>query len=273
MRSMRLLPITVLSVLLTACGPADRARVALPELTRVAPGELRYLPPGQTLRNGYPETPAPVLARHAKGFAIMTRQVSQAEYAACVAAGGCKPLDAAQRKASASDRPAVGISWTDAEAYAAWLSARTGQRFRLPTYAEWVYAAGDAFREDAQPDFPDSVDPAQRWLAEYELQSRRGAGGDAVVRPFGAFGINRAGLKDMAGSVWDWTSDCYARRELTEALAGAAGEDAGANCGIRVAAGRHIAYLPDFIRDPKSGACSVGVPPSNLGLRLVMEAG
>ncbi|WZB64604.1 hypothetical protein WJ970_27510 [Achromobacter xylosoxidans] len=50
---------------------------------------------------------------------------------------------------------------------------------------------------------------------------------------------------------------------------GEAGQEAG-NCGIRVAADRHIAYLPDFIRDPKSGACSVGLPPANLGLRLVL---
>ena len=66
----------------------------------------------------------------------------------------------------------------------------------------------------------------------------------------------------------DWTSDCHTRRVL-DAAPGEAGQEAG-NCGIRVAAGRHIAYLPDFIRDPKSGACSVGLPPANLGLRLVL---
>ncbi|MGB3430861.1 formylglycine-generating enzyme family protein [Achromobacter sp.] len=279
-RRMRILPTVIVSLLLTACGPQEGARFALPEVTRLPPGQVSYVPPGEALRNGYPATPAPRIARYPEGLAIMTRQVSQAEYAACVRAGGCKAPDPAQRQAVAPDLPAVGISWTDASAYAAWLSARTGQRFRLPSYAEWVYAAGEAYREDALPALPDGADPAQRWLAEYEQQSRRGAQGDDTVRTFGAFGSNRAGLMDMAGSVWDWTDDCHARHVL-DALRddapanGANGANAqeSRNCGIRVAAGRHIAYLPDFIRDPKGGACSVGVPPANLGLRLVLESG
>jgi formylglycine-generating enzyme required for sulfatase activity len=268
---MRLLCLAALSLLMTACGPADRARLAVPELTRLPPGELRHVPPGEVLQNGYPATPVPRLARFPHGLSIMTRQVSQAEYASCVAAGACKPLDAEQRRASASDRPAVGISWADAGAYAAWLSAGTGQRFRLPTYAEWAYAAGEAFRETAVEPFPDRDDPAQRWLAEYAQQASGQANGE--VRAFGAYGVNARGVKDMAGSVWDWTSDCHVRRELTAALDDPQETAGEGNCGIRVAAGRHIAYLPDFIRNPKNGACSVGVPPANLGLRLVMETG
>lgn len=276
-RRMRILPTVIVALLLTACGPQEGARFALPEITRLPPGQVSYVPPGEALRNGYPATPAPRIARYPEGLAIMTRQVSQAEYAACVRAGGCKPPDPAQRQAVAPDLPAVGISWTDASAYAAWLSARTGQRFRLPSYAEWIYAAGEAYREDALPALPDGADPAQRWLAEYEQQSRRGAQGDDTVRTFGAFGSNRAGLMDMAGSVWDWTDDCHARHVLDalrdDTSANGADAQESRNCGIRVAAGRHIAYLPDFIRDPKGGACSVGVPPANLGLRLVLESG
>ncbi|WP_231952164.1 SUMF1/EgtB/PvdO family nonheme iron enzyme [Achromobacter sp. MFA1 R4] len=246
----------------------------MPDLTRLPPGVATHQPPGEALRNGYPVSQAPVTTRHARGVAIMTRQVSQAEYAACVAAAACKPLDAAHRQGASPDLPATGISWSDASAYAAWLSGSTGQRYRLPRYAEWVYAAGEAYREetlsDPQNGGQDAVDPAQRWLVEYEQQSRRGGeGADTSVRPFGGYGVNAAGLQDMAGSVWEWTSDCHSRRVL-DAPADAA---LSRNCGIRVAAGRHIAYLPDFIRDPKSGACSVGVPPANLGLRLVLEEG
>lgn len=277
---MRFLPIAAaISLLLTACGPADRARLALPELTRLPPGEVTHQPPGEALRNGYPVTPAPVTTRHPRGVAIMTRQVSQSEYAACVAAGACKPLDADHRKDTSRDLPATGISWADASAYAAWLSGSTGQRYRLPRYAEWVYAAGEAYREESPPAALQDTgqptdDPAQRWLAEYEQESRRGGqGADIAVRPFGGYGANAAGLKDMAGSVWDWTSDCHSRRVLDAAVDAPEDADLSRNCGIRVAAGRHIAYLPDFIRDPKSGACSVGVPPANLGLRLVLEEG
>jgi len=43
------------------------------------------------------------------------------------------------------------------------------------------------------------------------------------------------------------------------------------NCGVRVVEGQHRAYVTDFIRDAKAGGCAVGVPPDNLGFRLVRE--
>ena len=44
-----------------------------------------------------------------------------------------------------------------------------------------------------------------------------------------------------------------------------------ANCGVRVVEGQHRAYVTDFIRDARAGGCAVGVPPDNLGFRLVRE--
>ena len=43
------------------------------------------------------------------------------------------------------------------------------------------------------------------------------------------------------------------------------------NCGVRVVEGQHRSYMTDFIRDPRSGGCAVGKPPSNLGFRLVRD--
>jgi hypothetical protein len=43
------------------------------------------------------------------------------------------------------------------------------------------------------------------------------------------------------------------------------------NCGVRVAEGRHRAYVTDFIRDARAGGCASGVPPSHLGFRLVRQ--
>ncbi|HLU78110.1 MAG TPA: hypothetical protein VKZ52_00925, partial [Burkholderiaceae bacterium] len=43
------------------------------------------------------------------------------------------------------------------------------------------------------------------------------------------------------------------------------------NCGIRVVAGSHHSLITDFMRDPKAGACSVGIPPANLGIRLILD--
>src|SRR3546814_10096658 len=96
----------------------------------------------------YPVTPPQVTVRFDAGVAMMKRQVSQAEYAACVSAGACKKLDGALRQAADPTLPVVGVSWLDATAYAAWLSKKTGGHYRLPTYAEWVYAAGPAYKSE-----------------------------------------------------------------------------------------------------------------------------
>jgi integrase len=142
---------------------------------------------------------------------------------------------------------------------------QTGRTYRLPTDEEWVFAAGDRFTDDAVAD-GDRRDPAKRWLDQYEMESARDSP-DKDVRPVGWFGVNAHGLADMGGNVWEWTETCYRR-----AMLDGTGAETGAvsvNCGVRVVAGRHRSYMTDFVRDARSGGCAVGVPPANLGFRLV----
>jgi len=254
--------------LLVACSkrPQD---VPTPPLVHLPAGEVSYRPAGKTLRAGRQVSPPPVSVQHAHGVSIMQRQVSQAEYVACVKAGSCKALDTLHPQDVSPDLPVTGINWDDAHAYADWLSGQTGQLWRLPTYAEWVYAAGELFRPEAL--IIENDDPSQQWLAAYEEEVRREQQQeDTRVRPFGDYGSNSAGLFDVTGSIWEWTSDCYTLRIIdadnTQAIS------VNSNCGVRVAAGRHTAYITDFIREPKNGACSVGTPPAHLGLRLVLQA-
>lgn len=263
-----------LAILLAACSPGKQAAKPVAwddgiELTRIEAGHLDYYPAGEFLRSGYPTVPAQATILFSDELVIATRQVSQAEYATCVKDGACKPLDRNQRDAASPDLPVVGVSWRDATAYAQWVSKKTGQNYRLPTYVEWVHAAGNAYKEDAVLDNIDVNNPAQRWLAEYALESQRKTAVDGALRPFGGFGENDRGIQDIAGNVWEWTDTCHVREYLD-----AQGESdviKNENCGVRVVAGAHRSYIPDFIRDPKSGACSVGVPPSNLGIRLVRD--
>lgn len=75
-------------------------------------------------------------------------------------------------------------------------------------------------------------------------------------------------MDDFAGSVWEWTDTCFIQATFDHGRE----RITNTNCGVRVVQGAHRAYMTDFIRDPKSGGCAAGVPPTNLGFRLVIEA-
>jgi formylglycine-generating enzyme required for sulfatase activity len=192
----------------------------------------------------------------------MKHQVTQADYRSCVEDAGCSSMSLVSPPSR--DEPMVGVSWRDAEAYAIWFSRKAGKRYRLPTDEEWAYAAGSRFRDEGWPDV-DSSDPAKRWLAQYESESAQEPL-EKTPRAIGSFGANENGLLDVAGNVWEWTDTCFARIEV-----GDAGEQIvkTTNCGVRVVEGRHRTYITDFIRDARSGGCSIGIPPANLGFRLV----
>lgn len=253
-------------------GAADRllekpAERPFPVAQAVAvSGLVAYPLPGEFLRVGR-SVPAPRRSEEFAAFDIMTYQVSLLEYGRCVDAGACRPADSPPGQSLRT--PATGVSHIDAEAYAAWYSQATGERWRLPTAAEWALAAGERFSGEDLPVIDDPDNPARRWLTAYRAEVARGRPSDAEPQPRGAFGANRRGLYDLAGNVWEWTSTCYARTTL--------GRDGGEvasvveNCGVHVLEGRHRAYMSNFVRDGKSGGCAVGVPPDNLGFRLVRE--
>jgi formylglycine-generating enzyme required for sulfatase activity len=261
-------PLAAASLLATAavvCAAAWNVRdLDRTEVVRVAAGTMQYRQSGDYLRDGAPIDAPLTAVAFADGLTIMRRQVSQSEYAACVADGAC----AALRSAGAADTlPMTGVNFDDATAYAAWLSRRTGYRYRPPTDEEWAFAAGERFHDDALSLDRDRRNPAVRWLAVYEAEARAGSGIERRPAAFGSFGSNRNGLSDVAGNVWEWTSGCHSRHS-----AEADGKTTSVvSCGVRIAEGRHRAQLSDFIREPRSGACSAGAPPLSLGMRLVRE--
>jgi formylglycine-generating enzyme required for sulfatase activity len=120
-------------------------RVPVPDLVELMPGTIRYRLGGEFTREGRPVAAPIVTASITRTLFTMRRQVSAADYRVCVDAGACP---GAGHVAPAPNRPVVNVSWRDAEAYATWLSRETGARFRLPTDAEWAYAAGSRFADD-----------------------------------------------------------------------------------------------------------------------------
>ena len=234
-----------------------------PALIELAPGTMRYRLAGDFTRNGKPAEAPFAEIKIKQPLVIMKHQVTGADYRRCVDDGACRATST-----GSADRPVVQVSWRDADAYAAWLSRKTGETYRLPTDEEWAYAAGSRWQDDGLP--VDGDDPAQRWLARYERESnQKSAEADSEPRPVGAFGANENGLLDVAGNVWEWTNTCFVRTALDES--GAAVGTPIANCGVRVVEGQHRAYVTDFIRDARAGGCAAGVPPANLGFRLVRQ--
>ncbi|HXH44761.1 MAG TPA: SUMF1/EgtB/PvdO family nonheme iron enzyme [Bradyrhizobium sp.] len=234
-----------------------------PALVEVAPGSFSYREAGDFTRGGRQAAAPRRTLRMDRPLHIMRNQVSSSDYQLCVQDGACRALD--RDVAIAPDRPAVQVSWHDADAYAGWLSRKTGSPYRLPSDEEWAFAAGSRFKDDGIP--VDASDPSKRWLSRYERESERDLR-DTAPYPFGRFGPNEHGIEDLAGNVWEWTATCFMRSRVDDA--GNAGRST-VNCGVRVAEGAHRAYVTDFIRDPRAGGCAQGVPPANLGFRLLRE--
>ncbi|MER8375678.1 SUMF1/EgtB/PvdO family nonheme iron enzyme [Mesorhizobium sp. M1406] len=254
-----------LSQALESGSPESPRPLGASELVVLATGSFDHPQPGEFLRESHPVAAPVVRETIDTPLEIMKYQVSVSDYGRCVGDGACKLADS--RKIG--NVPVTGVSDMDAEAYATWLSARTGETWRLPTDVEWVYAAGERFRGDIESDESDPNNPALRWLAQYRIETALGRKPDPEPRIQGGFGVNSKGVADVAGNIWEWTSTCYIHATMASDGMGVASSID--NCGVHVVEGFHRTYMSNFIRDGKSGGCAVGTPPDNLGFRLVRD--
>ncbi len=247
-------------------GPRATTNEAAPPVAMVAvnPGSFDFRLPGEYLKADWPVDAPKQKVTFNRGFEMMKYQVSVADYGACVDDGACEAPDGGRQ---AADAPVTGVSYRDATAYAAWLSQKTGQNWRLPTDREWAFAAAERLADDALGLPQDSANPATRWLARYSAEAGTKAG-DSEPKQLGYFGLNSKGLADVAGNVWDWTTTCYQRATVDQNGKIVRSTE---NCGVRVLGGRHRSYMSHFIRDGKSGGCAAGLAPDNLGIRLIRE--
>jgi len=231
-----------------------------PETVAIAATAVGYRLAGDFQREGR-TVDAPMQTRTIADFQIMKYQLTGAQYDVCVADRACP---ARPKSRSADPRlPAVMLSFEDASAFAAWISGKTGDNWRLPTDEEWRAAAGTRARDDALG-LAKNADASERWLAKYDAESAE-AKDDERLRPSGGFGANEHGLYDLSGNVWEWTDTCFVRYAVDPAGV----QPVTTNCGVRVVEGAHRTYITDFIRDARSGGCAVGKPPAHLGVRLV----
>ncbi|NOX43561.1 MAG: formylglycine-generating enzyme family protein [Gammaproteobacteria bacterium] len=154
----------------------------------------------------------------AKPFAIGVVEVTVKEFSAFISntgfvteaerEGGCYMRGGKSWKYPASDfsqmqdHPVVCVSWNDANEYAQWLTEQTGKQYRLPTEAEWEYAAR-AGEEDNYA-----------WGNDVGIANARcdRCGQDSKLTgtyPVSSFKPNDFGLYDMSGNAWEWTASEY----------------------------------------------------------------
>ena len=116
------------------------------------------------------------------------------------------------------DHPVVNVTWNDAVAMAKWLSVQEGATYRLPTEAEWEYAAragtrsrfntGDDPRQLLRGANVFDQDAAVHW-PHWRAFALNGSDGHAFTAPVGRFAPNAFGLHDMHGNVWEWCADWH----------------------------------------------------------------
>lgn len=240
--------------------------IAEPEIVTLQPAPFAFRAAGQYVKNGVAvNSPAMNVALSAP-VNIMRYQVSAADYARCVATTACSVNR--PRHTGNGNVPAVGVSYNDATAYARWLSDQTGEIWRLPTLEEWDFAADGLAAEHGTIAEADALDPSKLWLSTFDQQNEERRGTSPGLKPLGSFGTNGAGVADMGGNVWEWTSACDGRVVLDANDTTIRRRD---SCGVRVLEGRHRMAMSAFVQDARGGACSMGLPPDNLGFRLVQD--
>lgn len=156
------------------------------------------------------------------------------------------------------NRPVIDVNWFDAAAYANWLSEQTGKIYRLPTDAEWEYAAkanagigfGYSWGNEPTKNKANCRNCGSQWDAQ-------------KTAPIGSFDSNSLGLNDMHGNVWEWTSDCY--------YGNASKDIEGKHCKVGVVRGGSwdvdVSNLAFWIRAPQISTETA----QDIGFRLVLE--
>jgi formylglycine-generating enzyme required for sulfatase activity len=195
----------------------------------------------------------------AKPFAIGRREVTFDEWDACVSAGGCKhrPDD---RGWGRGDRPVLNVSWLDAKQYVSWLTQKTGKTYRLPSEAEWEFAARGA------------TDTPYWWgrdLGRGQAVCRDCGSGTLQTQPVGSLKANPYGLYDTSGNAAEWVEDCWNdtyRNAPTNGAAWTSGQ-----CQLRVLRGGAFDSLGRAVRSTSRFRYDVDVRYIANGFRVLRE--
>ena len=252
-------------------GTVFRDCAGCPEMVVIPAGSVIVgSPDGEAGRTGREEPQHTVAIPNAIGLGKY--EVTKAQFARFVrktghtTSGGCFVWSGNKYEQDASkdwrhpgfaqtDRdPVVCVNWSDAKAYTRWLTKKAGKRYRLPTEAEWEYAAraGD---QTSRP-WGDNASDACRYANVADATAKHEVPGTAswifhecddkhaYTAPGGSYRRNAFGLYDMLGNVWEWTEDCQ-----SDQIAGTNDRNrSSAECGRHVLRGGAWVDSPAYVR-------------------------
>ncbi|BDX06394.1 SUMF1/EgtB/PvdO family nonheme iron enzyme [Planctobacterium marinum] len=196
-----------------------------------------------------------------KSFKLMETEVTWAMYQPCIDDGVCP--EAKDEGWGKANRPVINVSWNDiTQKYIPWLNQKTGQTFRLPTEAEWEYAARAG--TTTKYSWGNSIDCNKArygfLLDECDIE------GSAY--PVKSFSPNAFGLYDMHGNVREWVQDC-----INDSYSGAPGDGSAwmsGNCDRAVHRGGSFFNTSDFLRSAGRGKANRSSRSFTVGFRLAL---
>lgn len=231
-----------------------------------ANGPIMVTIPGGSFEMGSPNSSrnADERPRHAvtiRRFAMSKLEVSFAEYERFAKATNRKIPDNLYMEKDA--HPVIFVTWDDAYYYARWLSEQTGKRYRLPSEAEWEYAAGTGKRSPFWWGFNEE--------SGYGHCFGCGATGLDPRKPTkrGSFKPNPFGIYDTTGNVAEWVQDCW-HENYTEAPGdGQVWE--GGDCALRMARGGAYSSPFQSVRHTKRDKYKSDQLYDHIGVRVVRD--
>jgi formylglycine-generating enzyme required for sulfatase activity len=194
----------------------------------------------------------------ARSFAVTINEISDAEYRVYCSQPG---HECPKQPWDGERRPVVNVSWDDAVDYAKWLSQATGQRYRLPTEAEWEYFARAGTKGDYWSDKP--LDLSQAYFA-----SAAAAPTAPAELSQGGYSANPWGLLHVAGNVREWVADAWAPTYDSAPADGSARTEAGE---LRVVRGGSYHDPLPKLRSAARDKLDAQTRDAFTGIRLVRE--
>lgn len=229
-------------------------------------------------------------------FALGKTEVTQREWGACVSDGKCRATDVgcgssrgryyAEACRKRGEEPVTGVNWEQALGYTEWLAAKTGKPYRLPSEAEWEYAARAGSVTSRY--WGNSPDPACQFANVYDTHSyseKRYFGypedektdeekkdtfkcddQSRDVVKVGEFKPNAFGLYDILGNVWEWTEDCF--HENYDAAPSDGSAWLSGDCSLRVFRGGSQNTSPPYVRSANRAHGPYSKSGGGLGFRV-----